>query len=125
MSLLTFDLSGPGVSYVYENVDTSPTTGSLLSVQIGGGANAGGSEENYGYDGSNRVSSVTQKMWVSAGVVRTYTTSYQYNQGSQATQMTYPSGLVLNLGHDSKGRVTSVGSYLTSVSYDNIGRVSG
>ncbi|HLG15475.1 MAG TPA: RHS repeat-associated core domain-containing protein, partial [Blastocatellia bacterium] len=117
--------STPGVSYIYDNVDTSPTTGLLLSVQIGGGASAGGSEENYGYDALNRASSVTQKIWVSAGVIRTYTTSYQYNQGSQATQMTYPSGLVLNLSHDNKGRVTSVGSYLTSVSYDNIGRVSG
>jgi len=39
--------------------------------------------------------------------------------------MTYPSGRVINFGHDNKGRLTSVGSYLTSVTYDGIGQLTG
>jgi RHS repeat-associated protein len=39
--------------------------------------------------------------------------------------MTYPSGRVINLGHDNIGRLKSVGSYLTGVTYNNIGQLAG
>jgi RHS repeat-associated protein len=39
--------------------------------------------------------------------------------------MTYPSGRVINLGHDNIGRITSVGSYLTGVTYNSIGQLTG
>jgi YD repeat-containing protein len=41
------------------------------------------------------------------------------------TQFTYPSGRVLNPTYDSKGRFYSLLSYLSSVTYDTIGRTSG
>jgi RHS repeat-associated protein len=56
---------------------------------------------------------------------RIYTTSLQFDTANQVTQMTYPSNRAINIGHDSKGRVSSVGSYLSSVIYDGIGRLSG
>ena len=89
--------------------------GLLLSVSAGSGYS-----ENYAYDGFDRVSSLTQTI-----DGRSYTSSYQYNTANQSTQMTYPSWRVINLGHDSKGRVTSVGSYLTGVTYNSIGQLTG
>jgi hypothetical protein len=67
---------------------------------------------------------------------RTYTTSYSRNQVSQATQVTYPSTRVLNISHDSKGRLSGIAetlpgpngsapSYLRSVTYSDIGQVTG
>ncbi len=79
-----------------------------------------GYSESYSYDSFKRAQSVTRTI-----DGRNYTTSYQFHTANQVTQMTYPSNRVLNIGHDSKGRVTSVGSYLSSVTYDGIGRVTG
>jgi RHS repeat-associated protein len=56
---------------------------------------------------------------------RSYQTSYQYNTANQLTQMTYPSGRVIGLGHDNKGRISSVGSFLSSVTYNGIGQLTG
>jgi RHS repeat-associated protein len=105
----------PTVTYNFDNVNNSPTKGLLLSMSIGTGYS-----ENYAYDANKRVSSVTRTM-----DGRNYTTTFQYNTGNQQTQMTYPSGRVINLGHDNKGRLTSVGSYLTGITYNGIGQLTG
>jgi RHS repeat-associated protein len=111
--------STPNVTYNYDNSTTSTTKGLLLSVSVGGSYT-----ESYGYDSSNRISSVAQ---VIDG--KSYTTSYQYNQAGQKTQMTYPSGTVLPYVHDSFGRLCSIGGtggnrgsgcsngYLNSITY--------
>jgi uncharacterized protein RhaS with RHS repeats len=102
------------VTYTYDNNQSSSTNGLLLSL------NAGGYSESYGYDSFKRVASLTRTI-----DGRNYTSSYQYNTANQATQMTYPSGRVINFGRDSVCRVTSVVSpYLTSVSYNGIGQLT-
>jgi RHS repeat-associated protein len=108
-------VSTPNVTYTYDNNQSSSTNGLLLSLSAGSGYS-----ESYRYDSFNRVQSVTRTI-----DGRGYTSSYQYNAANQATQMTYPSGRVINLGRDSKGRVTSVGSYLTGVTYNGIGQLTG
>ena len=108
-------MSTPNVTYTYDNNQSSSTDGLLLSLSAGSGYS-----ENYSYDSFNRVASLIRTI-----DSRSYTTSYQYNTANQITQMTYPSGRVINTGHDSKGRLTSVGSYLTSVTYNNIGQLTG
>jgi YD repeat-containing protein len=54
-----------------------------------------------------------------------YTTSYQYNTASQLTQMTYSSGRTVSMTHDSKGRLSSVGGYVSNISYKESGQVAG
>jgi RHS repeat-associated protein len=118
--------STPTVVYQYDNNQASATTGLLMSVLIGGGAsNAGGSEENYTYDTLGRISTLQRRINVSPSVIRSYTSSYQYNDGGQVKQITYPSGRLIQPSYDSVGRLNSLASYLSSVSYDTIGRVSG
>jgi RHS repeat-associated protein len=107
--------STPSVTYIYDNNQSSSTKGLLLSLNAGSGYS-----ESYGYDSFNRMASLTRTI-----DGRNYTSSYQYNTANQVTQMTYPSGRVINLGRDSKGRVASVGSYLTSVTYNGIGQLTG
>ncbi|MEK6303905.1 MAG: hypothetical protein AABO41_24640 [Acidobacteriota bacterium] len=104
----------PTVTFNYDNVNGSETKGLLLSIAV-----AGSYSEGYAYDSNKRVSSVTRTM-----DGRNYSTSFQYNTANQQTQMTYPSGRVINFGHDNKGRLTSVGSYLTSVTYNGIGQLT-
>lgn len=105
----------PSVTYTYDNNQSSSTKGLLLSVSAGSGYS-----ESYGHDSFKRVQSVTRTI-----DGRNYTTSYQNNTANQLTQMTYPSGRVINLGHDNRGRTTSVGTYLSSVTYNGIGQLTG
>jgi RHS repeat-associated protein len=102
------------VIYNYDNVNGSETKGLLLSITVGSSYS-----ETYAYDSNKRVSAVTRMM-----DGRNYATSFQYNAANQQTQMTYPSGRVINFGHDSKGRLTSAGSFLSSVTYNGIGQLT-
>lgn len=115
----------PDINFIIDNNQTSATTGLLTHVQIGGSYwVSGGYEESYGYDTTNRISSTTRKA-NTAGVVRTYTTSYQYNEASQVKQLTYPSTRAVSVSYDSQGRISSMAGYVSSVSYNTIGQVSG
>ncbi len=106
--------TAPTMTYNFDNNQSSSTKGLLLSMSVGSGYS-----ESYSYDSFKRVQSVTRTI-----DGRNYTTSYQFHTANQVTQMTYPSNRVLNIGHDSKGRTTSIGSYLSSVTYDGIGRAT-
>jgi RHS repeat-associated protein len=121
--------STPTVTYQYDTNQASATTGLLMSVLIGGGAsNAGGSEENYTYDTLGRISTLQRRINVSPSVIRSYTSSYQYNEAGQAKQITYPSGRLIQPSYDNVGRMSALSgtaNYVPSVSYDTIGRVSG
>jgi hypothetical protein len=81
--------------------------------------------ETFSYDQFNRVSSRT---WSRDGL--SYTISYQNNTASQRTQITYPvSNRVLNISHDSFGRLSSLAdqyrTYVGSLSYQAGGKVTG
>jgi YD repeat-containing protein len=97
----------PSTIYNYDTSTTSTTKGLLLSVTVGT------FQENYSYDTINRVSSVTD---IIDG--KSYTKSYQYNTGGQLTQLTYPSQRVLPISYDSFSRLSSLGSYLSGMSYN-------
>jgi len=105
----------PSVSYTYDNNQSSTTKGLLLSLAVGTIYS-----ESYSYDSFKRVQAVTRTI-----DGRNYTTSYQLNTGNQVIQITYPSSRVINIGHDSKGRTASVGSFLSSVTYNSIGQLTG
>jgi len=117
--------TAPAVSYNYDNTVGSATKGLLLSLSVGSGYS-----ETYGYNvgygnGGNGGNKVTLASVNRVMDGRSYVTGYQSNAANQLTQLTYPSGRVISLGHDSKGRVTSVGSFLSSVTYNGIGQMTG
>ncbi len=117
--------STPNVSYVYDTNQSSNTNGRLLSLSVGNSYS-----ESYGYSvgiGNGGNGGNTLNLTSMTGTIdnHNYTTSYQYNTANHLTQITYPSNRAIILGHDSKGRVTSVGSFLTSVTYNGIGQLTG
>jgi RHS repeat-associated protein len=82
--------------------------------------------ETYAFDGYARPTSVTR--WILGQVYsgsKTYTTSYEYNQGSQLTKMIYPSGQQVEVNHDDKGRVQSLSGGLYGINYNIAGQVTG
>jgi YD repeat-containing protein len=97
----------PGVTIVYGSV--APKIGQIESVTDAVGT------ESYQYDGLSRAQSRTRTI-----ESRTYTTSYQYNQIGQLKRLIYPSTRTVDVGYDSRGRISSVGgtrSYINSMSY--------
>jgi RHS repeat-associated protein len=127
LTSVTYDISNapgvastPNVTYSYDTSSFSSTKGLLLSVTVGAFYS-----ESYGFDSQNRVSSVTQTI-----DGRGYTTSYQFNTASQHTQITYPSGRVININHGNMGRLSSLADgagpiYVNSVTYNAAEQVTG
>lgn len=120
--------TAPTVTYVYDTDSGSgySTTaiGHLLRITIGTDY-----QERYTFDGNYRVASTIRKIGA-----QTYASSYNsYNGADQVKQMTYPSGRVLDVGHDSISRVTSLShtsggatsNYLSNVGYNLAGQVTG
>lgn len=111
----------PGVAatspagYTYDNDNTSPTNGAVLAAGI----------ESYGYDGYKRLYSITRTIDSNS-----YTTSYQYGAGDIRSQITYPSGRVMNINRSSNGRLISLtdgagGNYLSGLSYNAASQTTG
>jgi RHS repeat-associated protein len=121
--------TAPTVTYNYDHDYSANTTsiGSLMWVGVGTDY-----QEHYTYDSQLRLSSTSHKIGT-----RTYTTSYNsYNEANQLTGMTYPSGRNLYVDHDSLGRLSGLVeagagrsgtpiNYLSSVSYNLAGQVTG
>ncbi len=87
--------------------------------------------ESYTYDKAGRI---TQLIKVTG--TKSYTTSYQYNAGDGLTQVTYPSGRVVQLGYDAVGHVcevapstsgcgTAASPYATGYAYNASGQLTG
>jgi RHS repeat-associated protein len=126
---ISYNTSGaPGVdatnnvAYAYDNNQSSTTKGLLLSITMTGPMAI--YTETFNYDSLKRVSSKTWTRDFS------FTTSYQYNTANQLTQMIYPvSGRVLNIAHDSVGRVSSMAdqyrTYINNFTYNGAGQVTG
>lgn len=105
----------PAVGYVYDNNNSSPTNGALLAAGI----------ESYGYDGYKRLSSITRSI-----DSINYATTYQYGTGDLRSQITYPSGRVVNINRSGTGRINSLtdgtgGNYLSGLSYNPAGHLTG
>lgn len=75
--------------------------------------------ESYGYDVSNRMSTVNRFIQG-----RRYTSFYQHNQINQKTQVIDPAGS-LALQYDNQGRLSGIGGYLTSIAYNAGGQIAG
>ena len=108
-----------GVAYSYNNNNSSPTRGMLLS------AGAGDYLETYSYDSYKRASSVTRTI-----EGNNYMTGYMYGVGSLRSQITYPSNRVVNINRDSIGRLSSLTdqsstNYLSGIGYNATGQVIG
>jgi RHS repeat-associated protein len=112
---VTWNYAYPGTCDTTAHTASGNTKGLLLSVGVGSFYS-----ESYAYDSNKRVQAVTRT--IDGG---NYTTSVQYNTADRFTQIIYPSTRVINIGHDAKDRVTSVGTFLSSVIYNSIGQMTG
>ena len=120
--------TAPTVSYTFGWDPTYGTTAPGMLVRVNVGTDY---QERYTFDTSFRVASTIRTIGS-----RTYTTSYSYNQGSQLKQLTYPSSRAINVGYDSRGRLSSLAeplpgpnssapSYLSGVTYNIAGQITG
>ncbi|MEK6288220.1 MAG: hypothetical protein AABO57_21080, partial [Acidobacteriota bacterium] len=105
------------VAFLYDSDGQSSAPG-LMRVTMGA------VEERYTYDDFGRVSSVTESI-TPFSVPRPYTTSYQYNGGSQLSKMIYPSGKDVDVSYDDKGRFREMYGIVSGVTYNLAGQVSG
>ena len=104
--------STPTVSFGY---DASSQAGLRTSMTDGLGS------VTYSYDTRDRLTSESRSL---TGISGTFSTSYVYNVKGDVTQMTYPSGRVVNFGYATGGgccnsRLASVGDGTTSTTLLN------
>ena len=93
------------VSYTYGSNQSQFNNGRLITMTDGIGS------ENYTYNNMGETTQV-QKVVNSS----TYTTSYQYNEAVELTQITYPSGRIVLQSVDAIGRLCAVGASGSSCS---------
>jgi len=130
LTSISYNVSGaPGVAatnsvtYSFDTSGTSTTKGMLLSVSMTG--SLPNYQETFSYDSYNRLSSRT---WSRDG--RSYTVGYQLNTADQTTQLTYPSGRIVNASYDGAAQLSSLTdpsgpSYISSMAYDIKGNPTG
>jgi RHS repeat-associated protein len=114
-----------GVTYQYGNDSTKNNNGRLLKVLDGLGS------ETYSYDLLGRAAQLQK---VINGT--TYTIGYSYNLASELTQITYPSGRVVQQSFDAIGRLceiapqtsacaTATAPYATAYGYNPASQMMG
>ncbi len=111
------------VSIFYKNASLGK--GQIERVTDG----AGDDGESYTYDSFGRLQSCTR---VIDGI--SYQKQYEYNEANQMTQMTYPSGKRVKVGHDDRGRLAdlkkvddsgaTLETYLSGINYRVDGLIS-
>ncbi len=115
----------PSVSFTYGTSAAQFNNGALITMTDGVGS------ENYAY---NALEQLTQLQKVISGT--TYTTSYAYNIAGELTQITYPSGRVIQQSVDAIGRLceiapsttgcgTAASPYATGYGYNVASEVTG
>jgi RHS repeat-associated protein len=115
--------------YDYESNYSISNEGGLVRVLLSDPTNGAQYEEFYTLDSDKQPASTIRKVYTTGGTTRTYTTSYILNEASQATQLTYPSGLGVAVNHDSAGRMSGLQNastqtnYLSGLTYDMAGQV--
>src|SRR5262249_42576748 len=114
------------VSFTYGTDNTKNNVGRLLTVTDGIGT------ETYAYDPRLPLTTQIQKVIGST----TFTTSYGYNLAGQVTQITYPSGRVVQQSYDAIGRTceiaptttgcgTAASPFVTALAYNTASEVTG
>ncbi|MGC2831876.1 MAG: RHS repeat-associated core domain-containing protein, partial [Candidatus Acidiferrum sp.] len=87
--------------------------------------------ETYTHDAAGRLTQVAKVIGTNI-----YTTAYQYNPGSELTQVSYPSGKVVQLSYDNVGHLCEIAPstttcasatspYATGYGYDAAGQLTG
>ncbi|MEW6128915.1 MAG: RHS repeat-associated core domain-containing protein [Acidobacteriota bacterium] len=116
----------PTITYTYDNNQTSIFKGLLLSVTVGTGYSETYTYSNIGQgNGANGGDRLNLQSLAYNIEGKNYSTSYQYNQANQRTQIghLYPE-------YDNKGRLlklknSSGVAWLSNVAYNNAGQVTG
>jgi RHS repeat-associated protein len=115
----------PGVTFTYGASAAQNNNGRLITITDGAGS------ENYSYDVLGRMTQLQKIVGTT-----TYTTTYQYNSASELTQITYPSGRVVQQAVDSIGRLcaiaqtassctTATNPYATNFQYNSASQLTG
>ncbi len=106
------------MTYAYGTSSASNNNGRLVSLADGA------SSESYTYDLMGRITNVSKTITGAAG--NPYNLVYAYNNASQLTSLTYPSGRVVTQAYDAIGRTSSIASgattYLSGVSFNGAGQ---
>jgi RHS repeat-associated protein len=114
----------PTVTFAYGTSPAQFNNGRLITMTDGAGA------ETYTY---NNLGHLTQLQKVISGV--TYTIGYSFNIAGEVTQLTYPSGRVVQQSFDAVGRLCEIASvttgcgnasspYATAFTYNNASQVT-
>ena len=77
-------------------------------------------QEDYFYDSLSRLQKKTRTFSATTDPslgAKSYDTEYTYNQMGQLKSMKYPSGRVVGLGYDTRGRLLTMGGQITGVTY--------
>ncbi len=115
LGAVTYSDGTPAVTYTYGTSSASNNNGRLVSLADGGGT------ESYTYDLMGRITNVSK---VISGVA--YNLDYAYNNASQLTSLTYPSGRAVTQNYDVIGRPSTLVSgpttYLAGLSYNAAGQ---
>jgi RHS repeat-associated protein len=80
------------VTYTYGTSSSAHNIGRLVKMTDASGS------ESYSYDASGRTTSVAKVVGA-----KTYNIGYQYNAGGELTQLTYPSGRIVQYSYDAVG----------------------
>lgn len=108
----------PSVGFQYGTDPAQNNNGRLTKMTDGLGS------ESYTYDLMGRINLVSKA--VGSAI---YNTQYGYNNASQLTTLTYPSGRIVHPGYDVLGRLTQVtdntNNYLTNMGYNSAQQPTG
>jgi len=74
---------------------------------------------NYYYDERLRI---TDEKRTADG--KTWTTNWSYDSMDRVTNMTYPSGQVMNLSYNAQGELDSMENYMDNISYNAFGKIT-
>lgn len=111
----------PNVTYTYDEArPNSYNTGALTKVATAATANAPATATEFDYDQMGRVKHHRQSIGT-----QVYPMEYGYNLAGQLTSQKYPSGKIVSIGYDSKGRLSTIAdqsrTYLNNLQFQGNG----
>ncbi len=113
---VTYPTASENISYQYDNCQNG--TGRLCQITDNSGV------IDYQYDHwGNVTQTIKQEVDRSNGqstIIGTYTTQYQYDAANRISQITYPSGRVVNYQRDAIGRIDGVTTQVSGESVKDV-----